>query len=91
MFKQLILVCLFVRNLIFRRLVLGSGGGMVVVFAGVLLMVVVVLGVLVLVVVIVITGGKGCDAGGGEWRYAVVDVACCVCGLWLLVVVGSES
>ena len=64
---------------------------MVVVFAGVLLMVVVVLGVLVLVVVIVIGGGKGCDAGGGEWRCAVVDVAYCVCGLWLFMVVGSES
>ena len=70
---------------------LGSGGGMVVVFAVVLLMVVVILGVLVLVVVIVITGGKGCDAGGGEWRCAVADVACCVCGLWFVVVVGSES
>ena len=64
---------------------------MLVVLAVVLLMVVVMLGVLVLVVVIVIGGGKGCDAGGGEWRCAVVDVACCVCGLWLLVVVGSES
>ena len=66
-------------------------GIMVVVLAVVLEMVVVMLGVLVLVVVIVIGGGKGCDAGGGEWRCAVVDVACCVCGLWLLVVVRSES
>ena len=40
------------------------------------------LGVLVLVAVIVIGGGKGWDAGGGEWRCAVVDVVCVGCGCW---------
>ena len=32
------------------------------------------LGVMVLVVVIVISGGKGCDGVGGEWRCSVVNV-----------------
>ena len=32
------------------------------------------LGVMVLVVVIVISGGKGCDGVGGEWRCLVVNV-----------------
>ena len=71
--------------------VVGEVRVMVVVLAVVLVMVVVMLGVLVLVVVLVIRGGKGCDAGGGEWQCAVVDVVYCVCGLWLLVVVESES
>ena len=53
---------------------------MVVVLAVVLVMVVVMLGVMVLVVVIVISGGKGCDGVGGEWRCSVVDVV--GCGGW---------
>ena len=55
---------------------------MVVVWAVVLVIVVVMLGVMVLVVVIVISGGKGCDGVGGEWRCSVVNIVGCGGWLW---------
>ena len=55
---------------------------MVVVWAVVLVIVVVMLGIMVLVVIIVISGGKGCDGVGGEWRCSVVNIVGCGGWLW---------